>query len=256
MGLFTKDKKLKFAAIPSTPGQDQARSYLTSLFGQNMDFPEMEVADLSGTEQDIQGQIRKYLSGSQGDYDTARGYFNDVLTDKYDPATSQYYQGIRGQIDTQKGEAQAQVRRTAQKAGSARSTPFMGIEARTGQEYDNQKDVVLGNLLQQERDRKAQASMGLSQLRGQEISQLSAADQVASKEREIQQQKFQAAYQKILQDLLAPYTYNAQIASTLLNEQRYAGYTTGGGMTDAGFYLNAMAGATASYLGASAGAGG
>ena len=31
---------------------------------------------------------------------------------------------------------------------------------------------------------------------------------------------------------MAPYTYQANIASALLNEQRYAGVQTGGGPTD------------------------
>lgn len=234
MGLFTKDQKFKFKQIPSTPEQDEARSYLTNLFRQNLSFPELQVADLTGNEQRIQSYISNYLSGFGQDYNLARKYYTDVLEGEYDPAESQYYQGIRNQLDTQKGEAQAQVRRTAQKAGSARSTPFLGIEARTGAEYDTQKDVVLGGLLQDERQFRAQAASGLSDLRGQEVAQLSAADQLAAKERMIQQMRFQAAYEKILNELLAPYTYNAQIASYILNEQRYMGVQTGGGLSDLG----------------------
>ena len=235
MGLFTKDKKLEFEKIPSAPEQDQARNYLQGLYTNNLNYPEMGVAELSDSERSVQDQIKQYLTGSQGDYALSRQYFTDVLNDNYDPATSQYYAGVRGQLDTQKAEAQAGVRRTAQKAGSSRSTPFLGIEAKTGQAYDYEKDRVLGAMTQAERDRKAGAATSLASLRGQEINQLGTADQIASKEREIQQMKLQAAYNKVIQDMLAPYLYNANIASAILNEVRYAGVQTGGGLTDLGF---------------------
>ena len=239
MGIFSKSSKFEYKLIPSTPEQTAARSYLEGLYQQDIVHPEQQVAELSDSERAIQGQVGSYLTGSQGNYDTASSYFQDVLSDEYNPEESRYYQGLRSQIDRQKGEAQAGVRRTAQKAGSARSTPYLGIEAQTGQRYDEAKDVALGGLLQDERQFKAQAGQSLSNLDSQRVSQLGAADQIASKEREIEQMKFNAAYQKIINDLLAPYQYQANIASALLNEVRYQGVQSGGGMTDLGFVTSA-----------------
>lgn len=234
MGLFTKDEEFEFNLIPSTPEQNEARSYLSTLYKNSINYPELQIAELTPTERQVQGYLSNYLQGFGGDYELAAGYFRDVLGGEYDPYTSRYYEGMRNQLDTQKSQAQAQVRRTAQKAGSARSTPFLGIEQQAGQQYDYQKDKVLGGLELEERQLRAGAAQGLANVRGQELAQLSAVDQLAAKERMIEQMKYQAAYEKMINDLLSQYQYNAQIASMILNEQRYMGVQTGGGMSDLG----------------------
>jgi len=234
MGLFTKKKSYKFKEIPSTPEQDAARSYLTGLLYNKIQYPTLKIAPMTDSEKTVQDQVKSYLANAPADFDTAAGYFRDVINDQYDPATSMYYEGFRREADTAKSEAQAQVRRSAQKAGVARSTPSLGMEARTGMDYDSRTMQLLGSLLQDERNFKSQAAQVLPQMRGSQVSQLAVADQLASKPREIQQARYQAAYEKIVNDMLAPYLYNANIASAILNEPRYQGYTSGGGLTDWG----------------------
>ena len=235
MVLFTKDKKLEFEVIPSTPQQDKARNFLEDLSQRDLDFPERGVAGLSANEQTIQDQLSRWLTASSDTFDQATGYYSDVLSDQYDPETSRYYKGIREQLETGREEAEAGVRRTAQKAGSARSTPFLGVEAKTGAAYRAKESEVLGGLLQDERRFKSEAASKLTSAGGQRISQLGAAEDLAAVPRSIEQMQLDAAYQKILQDLTAPYTYQAQIASQILNEPRFAGIQTGGGLTDLGF---------------------
>jgi hypothetical protein len=70
---------------------------------------------------------------------------------------------------------------------------------------------------------------------------MAAASEIAAQERRVEQAKLAAAYDAALQTLLAPYNYNATIAMALLNEPRYVGVQTGGGMTDLGFGLKAGA---------------
>jgi hypothetical protein len=235
MGLFTKDKKLEFELIPSTPGQDRSRDFLEGLYERDIKHPEQQIAGLSGNEQTIQDDLSKWLTASSESFDQATGYYKDVLQGGYDPETSRYYQGIRNQLDRGKEEGQAGVRRTAQKAGSARSTPFLGVEAAVGQKFEDAKNVTLGGLLQDERRFKAGSAEALTSASGQRVGQLGAADDIAAKPRELEQMQFNAAYQRILNDLLAPYQYQANIASMILNETRYTGIQTGGGLTDVGF---------------------
>ena len=232
MGLFTKKKKTKFELIPDAPGQGEARDYLEGLYQADISHPERQIADLTGTEQDIQSQLANWLTASSENFDTATGYYKDVLEGGYDPETSRYYQGIRNQLDRGKEEGQAGVRRTAQKAGSSRSTPFLGVEASVGQKFEDAKNVTLGGLLQDERRFKAGSAGALTAAGSQRVRDIGAAGEVAERPREIEQARFDAAYQKILQDLLAPYTYQADIATQILNEPRFQGVQTGGGQKD------------------------
>jgi hypothetical protein len=241
MGLFSKDKSFKFKLIPSAPEQTQARSYLTGLMDNNIQFPTEGIADLTPTEQQIQGQLPSYLDQIASDFDTTRGYYNDVISGEYDPRTSDYYQGYRQEQDMAKEDAIAGVSRLGQKAGMARSTPVLGVQAKTGQAYDAQKLTQLGALYENERANMNNAAGSLSNLGGQQLNQVSQVEQLAQVQREQEQMKLSAMYQAVLQTLLAPYQFNAQIAGALLNEQRYMGVETGGGLTDLGFMVNAGA---------------
>lgn len=241
MGLFSKSKKLKFKKIPSTPEQDAARSYLVDLQNQTLQFPEMGIADLTGTEQQVQGMLPSYLTDMEQDYGAARGYYNDVLNDRYDPRTSPFYQGFRQEMDISKAQGQLDVARAAQKAGVGRGTPSVGVQGKVGAYYDSQTLQMLGQLLENERNRKASAAAALPALSSQYAGNMAAASEIAAQERRVEQAKLAAAYDAALQTLLAPYNYNATIAMALLNEPRYVGVQTGGGMTDLGFGLRAGA---------------
>ena len=213
----------------------------------DLKFPTLQIAGLTDTEKTVQDQVASYLQTAPADFELSSNYFRDVLKGEYDPETSRYYKGIRGQLDTQKDDAQADVKRSAQKAGTARATPSLGIEQRAGQDYDFEADKVLGSLLQDERQFMAQAGQVLPALKSEQLNQLGAADQIASKPRMIEQMRKQATYDKMVNDMLAQYKYQANIAMALLNESRYVGYGTGGGLTDLGFLVSAGASAGASY---------
>lgn len=232
MGLFTKDKSLKFAKIPSAPEQKQARSYLVDLMENNLQFDPQPVADLTDTEKQIQGKLPSYLSMADSDFNSARDYYNDVLSGNYDPSKSDYYQGFRNEQDRLKKETQLGIARAGQKAGIARSTPVLGTQAKAGAQIDDQTLQQLGLLYENERTRMANAANELPQLTSRNLSNVGTIENLASIARQQEQDRLSAMYQAALQTMLAPYNYNAQIASALLNEQRYTGYETGGGMTD------------------------
>lgn len=232
MGLFTKSKKLKFKLIPSTPEQETARNWLQSLYLQDFQAPLQGTADLTPTEQQIQGELGNFQSASGQDYSTAASYYRDVLGGGYDPRTSPAYEGFRQEADALRRRSQQDVARAAQKAGMARSTPVTGIQSRTGAEYDSLILRALGDLYERERDRQTHAAGALPALRGQQIDTMARTSDLAAMPRQLEQHRLDALYQQAMQNLMAPYTYQANIASALLNEQRYAGVQTGGGLTD------------------------
>jgi hypothetical protein len=243
MGLFTQSKSLKFKKIPSTPEQNQARSYLEGLYQKDLQYPTEQIADLTGTEQQIQGQLPDYLKNNQADYESGRSYLNDVLAGGYDPRSSDYYAGLRQESEQLKAGSQNEIRRQSQKAGMARSTPSLGIQADVGEKYDTQTLKNLGALYENERTRMGQAASGLGQLSSQYIGNVGAASQIAETERQIQQNKMSALFTSTVQTMLAPFLRNngvsqVDIAKSLLNETRYSGLKTGGELTDLGFAAN------------------
>jgi hypothetical protein len=253
MGLFTKSKSLKFKKIPSTPEQNQARSYLEGLYQKDLQYPTEQIADLTGTEQQIQGQLPDYLRNTQADYETGRSYLNDVLAGGYDPRSSDYYAGLRQESEQLKAGSQNEIRRQSQKAGMARSTPSLGIQADVGEKYDTQTLKNLGALYENERMRMGQAAAGLGQLSSQYIGNVGAAESIAETERFVQQDRMRAMFTAAVQNMLAPYlkpeggVSQAGIALNLLNEKRYAGVETGGGLTDFGFATSLFSSAYSTY---------
>jgi hypothetical protein len=247
MGLFTKSQSFKFKEIPSTSEQNRARNWLEGLYRKDMQFPLQGTADLTGTQQDIQTQLQGLLDQSGGDYQAVADYYRNVLNGGYDPKTSDFYQGFRQEATTLKQMGQRDVARSAQKAGMARSTPSVGMQGLVGADYDSKILQVLGGLYEQERDRQGQAAAGLPSLRGQQVGTMGAANQIAETARRVEQEKLDALYNQAFHTLLAPYTYQAKIAMALLNEPRYLGVKSGGGLTDLGFLTNAMSSAVGSY---------
>jgi hypothetical protein len=245
VGIFSKDNKLKFKEIPSAPEQTQARNYLVDLMENDLQFPVQGTAELTGTEQQIQGMLPSYLGMLEEDYGAARDYYNDVLSGGYDPRTSDYYQGFRAEQDMAKRDAMLDVARMGQMAGMSRSTPVVGVQARTGAAFDAQTLQQLGLLYDNERTRMGQAAGALGQLGGQQLANLSQVEQLAMVQRQQEQMKLSAMYQAALRTLLFPYEKQAGIAEVLLGEQRYTGYQTGGGLTDWGFMMAAGSNAVA-----------
>jgi hypothetical protein len=234
MSLFTKEKKLKFKEIPSTSEQTQARSYLQGLEQRDLQFPTLQVAELTPEEQAIQNALPDYFAGSQDSYNQSKKYYSDVLSGSYDPLTSPYYQGLRANLEARTKADVQRVKRAGQGSGMLRSGPTQALAAE--QERLGNADIatVEGQLLESERNRMQNAAGSMLGLEQSRLSTMAGVSSLAEKARAIQQAKNQAAFESAIQDMLAPYLYNAQIASALLNERRYVSYETGGGMNDLG----------------------
>jgi hypothetical protein len=104
-----------------------------------------------------------------------------------------------------------------------KSSPSAGIEAESNQRYDSAILQELGKLVENERQRRLNAAGMAGQVDSQHLSNVSGANQIADQQRQIEQARNNAVYESALQEILAPYNYQAQLALSLLNEQRYVG---------------------------------
>lgn len=190
--------------------------------------------------------LPRTASGMQNNYNLARGEIQDTLKGNYDPRDSDYWRGFRQEANRLKEEAQTDVRQRSQLGGMLKSSPSAGIEAESNQRYDSAILQELGKLQENERQRRLNAAGMAGQVDSQHLSNVSGANQIADQQRQIEQARNDELYRTAMYEVLAPYKHQYKLALSLLNEQRYTGVQTGGGLTDLGFYMNTMSGMTSS----------
>lgn len=208
--------------IPSTPQQIEARNILMDALRTKLNFPSQQIVGLSPEEESNLSLLYKSLTqGSTGEQ-TAMNEINRILGGEYyDPNQDQYYRGVRDELSRLKGEAVQATGARAQQAGMYRSSTGVGMEAKTGREYDSALMQVLGSLSSQERDRRMTATGMASDIGQRQTQNLMAGQQVLSLPRMIEQARADADYNELLQELLAPYEYQLPIANTILGEQQF-----------------------------------
>jgi len=232
---FVEPPGVSMHEIPSTPGQTEARGSIMDSMRKDIKHPTQQVAPLTKTEMGLQSQANYAIDQSQSDYDLTRSYYQDILKGNFNPQTSSYYEGFRTLQDTQKDKAQQQIKRQGQGAGMNKGLHTAALEAQTGLQYDAVKQQELGRLELAERDAQDRAAAGLPAATGQRMQTILQGQTMAQIEREQQDRKNTAMYTTAMNDILAPYVYNAQLALAIMGEQRYISQETGGGATDLGF---------------------
>lgn len=249
--LFTKEKSVK--AAPRTAGSIAGEQFLTNLINQSPNIPTQEVAGLTPIQQAIQQALGTSLTNIQESSNLARSEYEKTLSDGYDPLTSPEYAATRKELERLKTKGVTADRQRAQQVGGLMSTPAAGVESQTRQNYDSLIMQALADLTSKERDRKTQAAKDMGTLESQNVQNLANVSNVADVERQIEQQKNNALYQQALMEILYPYEQMASIAQSLMNYQMPT-VTTGGGLTDLGFYANMTSQIAAQSAGAMAGA--
>jgi hypothetical protein len=185
MGLFDSSRDVNYDFYKLQPGTSSgnARSNLINLSNQSLNFPIQGTAGMTGTEQGAQSLLAQLLSG---------GMFED-------PATSQYYQGMRGALREEEEGGVNAMRRRSQLAGMGASTGAATGEGKYRSTMSNQRMSLLGGLYNQERNRD------------NPYTRLEAVSKYGGLPRQIEQQGMNAQWQQQLQNLLAPYQYQAPL---------------------------------------------
>ena len=204
--MFGKTSEVKPRVMKERPEQSQARGYLSDLYQRDLDMPTQQIAGMSNAEQSGQKLLSDW-----------------VQSDSYsDPYESAVYQNYRTESRLAEDDAAARLKKDAQAAGasgSTASTQRAMNDLRGG--FAQDRSSALANLTNQERNR----SDALTQ------QKINASATVGALQREIENQQNIAKYQATMQNVLAPYQYNSQIASLILNDD-YDWYTPSYMQTD------------------------
>ncbi|MGD8787024.1 MAG: hypothetical protein PVJ60_06340 [Phycisphaerales bacterium] len=243
------DTKLK----DLTKGKRQrAREFMYQLLPQEAEFPVKEIVGLSEAEQTGQELLNKYLAtGTPAGTQTAINELTKTVEGGYDPVTSLAYKGYRDQSKLEEQNAINELKRRLQLVGHGGfSTPALNAEGQTRRGYSADRMSFLGQLYDQERNRQTAAAVPLATLSDTAgelpLRQTAAAAAYGGAERTIEQQREDALYESLVQELLFPYIYQMPVAQSLLAEQRIFP-ESGGSDTDLGGMLGMMGG---SFLGA------
>jgi len=201
---------------------DIERGKLRNIAGSSAKFPTLQVPGMTAIEQQAQSVLGNLLAG---------GTFQD-------PSTSLLYQGLRRESEREEEKGAGELRRFAQLGGMGQSSRAIGMEGDYRANMANRRSSLLGSLYNQER------------ARDNPYTRLAAVAQYGGLPREIQGQRNQAEYQKMIQDLLFPYTTQAGLLQQIIgNEQWYKPMVTadsGGGWTD---MIGSIAGIAGTVLG-------
>lgn len=184
MGFFSGSKP-KVKEYPQTDWQKSGIDFLRSLL--EGEAPLQQVAGLSPIEQMGQSQLQDFVSG---------GSFRD-------PLTSQYYQGMRGQLGMEEAAAVDALRRRSQMGGALNASPSYEAEGRTREGYANQRMSLLGQLY------------NLESARDNPLTRAQAAMSLGSVPRLLEQAQLDA----LMQQSMFPYQTQAPIAQSLMEHQ-------------------------------------
>lgn len=211
----TKDKTKFYRTAESYAGGNYLKDLLAR--GDNLNYPQRQVADLTGGEQDSVAKMRDLLANGTQGYNMAMAETQKTLNDDYDPRTSDYYQGFRNEMEDLRGSSNNAIRLRSQRGGMLNSSPSQNIEAENNRQINDQITTKLGSLYENERNRKSDAVRTAAGLGQQEISNINQAQGVLEKPRAIEQSYYDALYQENLQELLAPYEVVANVALGMYN---------------------------------------
>ena len=138
--------------IMESDSQKQGKNYLTSQLASGV----KKYGGQRTAENQYAGRLDQsltdYLNRTQpGSVGAAENLLQETLTGKFDPNTSQYYQGVRESADLNLNDALNRYARQQYMKGSLRSTPTDVGRARILSENQANLNQILGNLAMQER---------------------------------------------------------------------------------------------------------
>ena len=252
---FFSAKKQETKLNPRTKESKAGGSWLMDFMKRwESDYPQLQVAGLTGLQGQGQKQLGGYLRKGTEGYNLAMGQTRKTLAGGYDPRTSDFYKGFRQEAETMRGKSNEAIRRRAQAGGMLQSSPYANIEAENNRDIDSFMLRKLGEMYERERDRQDTAGDRAGNLGQQQFGNLLAGQSMAEMPRLIEQMRNAAIYEEQIQELLHAYTYQANLATGLMNYSPGV-YTQPGGPSG----LTKLAGqvqAVSSIAGAVAGVGG
>jgi len=219
---FTNQKKEpEFLEIPGAEGL--SIDFFKNLMGQTLqgqNIPLQQIAGMSANEQTTQGLLAKFLGTSATDseaYKLGMGELSKTLGGEfYDPKTSDFWSGFREQSAIEEEKGVSDIRRRGQLGGGLYAEPNQRTEADYLRGTGADRQTMLGGLYEKERDRKTNAVGQALGYAGFEeagtMNRLTAGSTIGALPRNIENQRYQAAFNQLLGQEQADYaTQLAQI---------------------------------------------
>ena len=252
---FWSSSKSETKLNPRTKESKAGGSWLMDFMKRwESDYPQLQVAGLTGLQGQGQKQLGRYLRKGTEGYNLAMGQTRKTLAGGYDPRTSDFYKGFRQEAEQVRSKSNEAIRRRAQAGGMLQSSPYANIEAQSNRELDSFMLRKLGEMYETERGRQDTAANRAGNLGQQQFGNLLAGQSMAEMPRLIEQMRNAAIYEEQIQELLHAYTYQANLATGMMTYSPGV-YTQPGGPSG----LTKLAGqvqAGSSIAGAVAGFGG
>lgn len=217
---LTKDKGkgLETAADPYAQIRKPYMNWLEGQIGQpGQSYSGQMVAPLSSPEASSFDWLRQYGEGSQAQdptFQKARSVVDKTLTDKYDPATSPYYQAVKAEASRNLADTQKNIMSQAGGTGNVWTGGRLKEQGEAATASNIGLNRVLGELALQERQNQLSVipqALGMSQTLAQEpLAKASAFQQFGALPREIEQAMNTAKYNEWIRSQVE---YPMQIAS-------------------------------------------
>lgn len=218
MGSQPKDPEL--LEIPGTEGAEgqpnQAVNFMMNLMNQSaptQNIPLQQIAGMTGAEQTVQGLLSKFLGtdATEGEaYKLGMGELQKTLGGEfYDPRKSDFWKGFRERSEIEEEKGVAGIRRRGQLGGGLYATPNQRTEADYLRGTGADRQSMLGSLYENERNRKSNAvaqALGYAGFGEQStLNRLTAGSTIGAIPRNIQNQKYQAAFNQAMGQEKADY---------------------------------------------------
>jgi hypothetical protein len=244
-GKYIEPTKIELG--PQSEASKYGQALLQRLAATRPEIPLQGTAGMTPLQSLIQQQLGGLLGESNLAGDLSAAEFQKILAGGYEPFSSPYYESLRGEAESLKKEGAAGLQARGSLGGTESDT------STAAGDFLNQSDSALlrqlGEIASTEEGRKMLAAQGINENETKRIQNIAAVGGIAEKARSIEQQRADAIYSQTMQTVLFPYTYQADLASALLNyESDYA--VTGGGPTDLGILNNALCQGLSAYFGA------
>lgn len=252
MGLFTEDTKIELAS--RTKGSLAGEEYLRKLLVDAGIMPKAGVAEMTPIQSLVQEELGPLLQNIQEGGRLAGEQYRKTLAGDYDPRTSPYYEGLRGEAEYLKRKGTTALRREHELGGTLMDTNAMGVRGEFINRADSALLQELGRLYESERDRTERAAQGIQDVGVRQAGSMAAVGGIAETQRSIEQQRRDALYEQAKLQLLMKYKWQSDIASMLMNYSPDV-VITGGGLSDFGYAAQSIGSAVKSWYEAKAGKG-
>lgn len=217
LGSSSNQNSTTVSSSSDTELTKQLKSWLSNQLSSLSGYSGQLTADETAQEKQSTSLLQKYLDSTDSSLTTAakKEYSDTLSSDKYDPATSGYYQAVKAEANKNLAETQKNIASQAAGGGSYWSGARLASQSDAAEDTANSLNETIYSLANQERQNKLTAASAAADL-GQEetetdLKKAAAAQTYGSLERTLQQ----SSLDKLYSDYLNTQSYGTSLANII-----------------------------------------